>query len=290
MSAATDFAQLQKLSPQDAVAWLVARGQLTRTYAWQDVFQDEHGHQFTVSRLTRLDLLQALHDAIVRSVQGDLSRTDWMQDAEQLLRDAGWWGTKAVTDPADGEIKLTKFDSARLRLIFDTNTRQAYATGLWQRVERTKRTHPYVRYITRQDERVRASHRAWDNLVLPVDDSFWRQHWPPNGWRCRCRVMSMSQRDYDKGYTLSRPDAETDANASMVRKPLIKQAPDVELQDYVNPRTGEVTQVPVGVDPGFAYNPGQARQQALQQLVASKLQGADPRLADAARRAGFSEG
>ncbi|MDA8446377.1 phage head morphogenesis protein [Paracidovorax valerianellae] len=289
MSAATDFAQLQKLSPQEAVSWLVARGQLTRTYAWQDVFQDEHGHQFTVSRLTRLDLLQALHDAIVKSVQGDLSRTDWMKDSEQLLRDAGWWGVKAVTDPMDGDIKLTKFDSARLRLIFDTNTRQAYATGLWQRVERTKRTHPYVRYITRQDERVRASHRAWDNLVLPVDDPFWRQHWPPNGWRCRCRVMPMSQRDYDKGYTLSRPDAETDAGASLVRKPLNKQAPEVELQDYVNPRTGEVTQVPLGVDPGFAYNPGQARQQALQQLVASKLQGADPRLADAARRAGFSE-
>lgn len=289
MSAATDFAQLQKLSPQEAVDWLVARGQLTRSYAWQDVFQDEHGHQFTVSRLTRLDLLQALHDAIVRSVQGDLSRTDWMQDAEQLLRDAGWWGIKAVTDPVDGEIKLTKFDSARLRLIFDTNTRQAYATGLWQRVERTKRTHPYVRYITRQDERVRASHREWDNLVLPVDDEFWHQHWPPNGWRCRCRVMPMSQRDYDKGYTLSRPGAETDVNAPLVRKPLNKQAPEVALQDYINPRTGEVTQIPVGVDPGFAYNPGMVRQQALQQLVGSKLQGAAPGLADAARRAGFSE-
>lgn len=289
MSAATDFAELRKLPPGEAVAWLVGRGQLTRSFAWQDIFQDEHGHQFTISRLTRLDLLQAIHDAITKSVQGELSRTDWMKDVEQLLRDAGWWGTKAITDPVDGAIKLTKFDPPRLRLIFDTNTRQAYATGLWERVERTKRTHPYVRYITRQDERVRASHRAWDNLVLPVDDPFWRQHWPPNGWRCRCRVMAMSQRDYDKGYTLSRPGAETDENAPLVRKTLNKQAPDVELQDYVNPRTGQVTQVPVGVDPGFAYNPGIARQQAMQQLVSGKLNSAAPGLADAARRAGLSE-
>ncbi|GKS96993.1 phage minor head protein [Acidovorax sp. SUPP2825] len=289
MSAATDFAELRKLPPEDAVAWLAGRGQLTRSFAWQDVFQDEHGHQFTISRLTRLDLLQAIHDAIVQSVQGDLSRSDWMQDVEQLLRDAGWWGTKAVTDPVDGDIKLTRFDAARLRLIFDTNTRQAYATGLWDRVERSKRTHPFVRYITRQDERVRASHRAWDNLALPVDDPFWLQHWPPNGWRCRCRVMSMTQRDYDKGYTLSRPGAETDPDAPLVRTPIKTQAPKEVLQEYTNPRTGEVTQVPEGVDPGFAYNPGIARKQALQQLVDGKLKGADPGLARAARRAGLSE-
>ena len=58
MSAATDFAQLQKLTPQEAVDWLIARGHLTKSYAWQDVWQDEHGHQFTVSRLARLDLPQ----------------------------------------------------------------------------------------------------------------------------------------------------------------------------------------------------------------------------------------
>ena len=289
MSAATDFAQLQKLTPQEAVDWLIARGHLTKSYAWQDVWQDEHGHQFTVSRLARLDLLQALHDSLVKSVQGDLSRKDWMQDAEQLLQDAGWWGTKAVTDPVDGEIKLTKFDAARLRLIYDTNTRQAYATGLWERVERSKRTHPYVRYITKQDERVRASHRAWDNLTLPVDDDFWKTHWPPNGWRCRCRVMSMSQRDYDKGYTLDRPGAEQNQNAPVVQKPLKKQTPLVVTREYVNPRTGEVTQVPEGIDPGFAYNPGMARQQTLRQLTDSKLGGAAPGLADAARRAGLSE-
>ncbi len=299
MSAATDFAQLQKLTPQEAVDWLIARGHLTKSYAWQDVWQDEHGHQFTVSRLARLDLLQALYEAIIQSVQGDLSRKDWMQDAEQLLQEAGWWGTKAVTDPVDGEVKLTKFDAARLRLIYDTNSRLAYATGLWERVERSKRTHPYVRYITKQDERVRASHRAWDNLTLPVDDDFWKTHWPPNGWRCRCRVMSMSQRDYDKGYTLDRPgaeywqkspvDGEPPKKAPIVQKPLKKQAPPVATREYVNPRTGEVTQVPVGIDPGFAYNPGMARQQALQQVVDGKLRSADPGLADAARRAGFTK-
>ena len=290
MSAASDFAQLHKLTPKDAVAWLQGRGQLSVTYAWQDVWQEEHGVQFTVSRLARLDLLQAIYEGIVQSVQGNLSRKDWMDDVEALLTKAGWWGKKAVTDPADGEIKITEFNPARLRLIYDMNTRQAYATGLWERVDRAKRTHPYVRYITRRDERVRAAHRAWDNLVLPVDDAFWKTHWPPNGWRCRCRVMSMTQAEFEKGYTLERTGAEYDVNAVSIRKPLIKQAPPQELREYVNPRTGEVVNVPVGIDPGFGFNPGQARQQAQQQLIQSKLAAAAPALADAARKDGLTKG
>ena len=47
--------------------------------------------------------------------------------------------------------------------------------------------------------------------------------------------------------------------------------------------------MPVGIDPGFSYNPGMARQQAQQQLVDGKLRGADPGLAEAARRAGLSK-
>ena len=276
MSDASDFAELQKLAPKEAVAWLMARSKLTKSYAWQDVWQSEHSTQFTVSRLARLDLLQALHEGISKSVDGDLSRGDWMRDAEQLLADAGWWGFKAVTDPATDKMVLTKFDPARLKLIYDVNTRQAYATGLWERVERSKGALPYVRYITKRDERVRASHAAWDNVTLPVDDPFWQTHWPPNGWRCRCRVNNMTQRDYDAG--------KTPTGAA-----LKKTAPTVTMREYINPRSGEISQVPVGIDPGFAYNPGMVRQKALQDVMDDKLAGADPGLADAARRAGFKK-
>ena len=274
MSAATDFAKLLTLSPAEALDYLAGRGDLTKTFSWQDLWQEEHAQQFTVSRLARLDLLQALRDSITRSVQGDLSRRDWMRDAEELLTDAGWWGTKAVTDALTDEIVFTKFDPARLKLIYDTNTRQAYSAGLWERIDRNKKTHPYVRYITSNDDRVRASHRPWHNLTLPADDSFWKTHWPPNGWRCRCRVMSMSQREFDKGKA---PDGSA----------LNDLAPEVVMRDYLNKRTGEVTQVPAGIDPGFAYNPGAARQSALQGLVDSKLRGASPDLGDAARKDGL---
>ena len=242
--------------PQEAVDWLIARGHLTKSYAWQDVWQDEHGHQFTVSRLARLDLLQALHDAITRSVQGDLSRRDWMQEAEQLLQEAGWWGTKAVTDPVDGEIKLTKFDAARLRLIYDTNTRQAYATGLWERVERSKRTHPYVRYITKQDGRVRASHRAWDNLTLPVDDAFWTTHWPPNGWRCRCRTRALSESNItNRGKRVENSEGKLGTVMKLVSKKTGEMR-EVATFDTIDPAT--LKKITMSTDVGWSYNPGAA--------------------------------
>lgn len=144
---------LFKLTPVEAVAYLQQRGQITQSFNWQDVYQEEHANQFTVSRLANLDILQSMRDGITRSVQGDLSRTDWTRDVQALLQKAGWWGKKEVTDPATGEIVSTTFDAARLKLIFDTNTRMAYSAGLWQRIERNKDSHPYVRYITKRDER-----------------------------------------------------------------------------------------------------------------------------------------
>lgn len=249
MADKTPIAALFRLTPQEAVDYLAGRGQLAQTFSWQDMWQEEHATQFTVSRLANLDLLQSIQDGITKSVNGDLSRRDWMKDTQALLEQAGWWGKKEVLDTATGETVITTFDPARLKLIFDTNTRMAYSAGLWQRIERNKKTHPYIRYITKRDEKVRLSHRAWDNLTLPVDHPFWQTHFPPNGWRCRCRAMSISQAEYDKGLS---PLGET----------LNKTAPKIETRDWINKRTGAVERVPVGIDPGFGYNPGMAAARA----------------------------
>lgn len=268
--AVNPLAAALNLTPQEAVDYFRARGQLAQSFNWQDVYQEEHAQQFTVSRLANLDLLQSVYDGLLKSVQGDLSRRDWTRNAELLLREAGWWGKKEVLDPATGEMVTTTFDPPRLKLIFDVNTRVAHAAGQWQRIERNKQALPYIRYITRRDERVRASHRAWDNVTLPVDDPFWKTHFPPNGWRCRCRAMSITQAEYDAGLS---PNGER----------LIKTAPDVQAVDWVNKRTGVIEKVPVGIDPGFAYNPGMAgaRQAKMAEVEAQKLSAVNPVLREA---------
>jgi SPP1 gp7 family putative phage head morphogenesis protein len=166
----------------------------------------------------------------------------------------------------------TRFNPRRLRLILDVNTRTAYAAGQWERFEKTKRALPYLRYVTKRDERVRDQHRSWHNLTLPVDDPFWNTHAPPNGWNCRCTLVGVTQRDYDKG---TGPDGT----------PLNKTAPEIKQRDWYNARTGKTERVPEGIDPGWSYNPGKAaqRQSALLKAVDDKLEKLIPAIAAALR-------
>jgi len=268
-SAAQAFADAYRLKPAEAVAYMAGRDSARVSYDWRDVWQDEHARQFTVSRLARLDLVEGIRDQITRSVGGDLTRRDYMRNGEALLSKAGWWGEKTVIDPETGDAVTTVFNPARLKLIFDVNTRMAYSAGQWERVQRTKASHPYIRYVTKGDERVRASHAVWNNVTLPVDDPFWQSHWPPNGWRCRCRVVAISQRDYD-------------AAVAPTGAPLIKVAPETGTREWVNQRTGEVVEVPVGIDPGFGYNPGKAGLAEKGKRLLDKALVTDPRTASVA--------
>lgn len=251
-----EFARAFRLRPEEAVRYMAGRDAVRLTYDWHELWHDEHARAFTVSRLARADLLQALREGLQKSVAGDLSRRDWMRDAKKLLSQAGWWGEKEVIGP-DGVARKTRFNPARLKLIFDVNTRMAWSAGRWQRIQAAKDSHPYLRYVTRADERVRQSHRVWHNVTLPVDDPWWRTHYPPCGWRCRCRAVPMRRAEFEQRGDLQRqPPSE----------------PDVP---WTNPRTGEVRMIPARIDPGFGYNVGEAaaRWQGLLEAAREKVAG-----------------
>ena len=258
MTPAQAFAALRRLTPEGALAWLKERKQITQTWSWADLQAEEHALQFTVSRLASVDLLAELRQMIIDSVAGDLTRTDFMRDARRALARKGWWGLNEVDDPVTGETVVTRFNPTRLTLIYDTNVRQAHAAGQWERAQSTKRLFPFLRYVTQNDERVRSSHAAWHNLVLPVDDPFWDTHTPQNAYRCRCYVRQVSQADYERGTT---PTGQR----------MDKTKPAEKMREWENPRTGEVLQVPDGVHPAFAGNPGKDRLSGLQKLETDKL-------------------
>jgi hypothetical protein len=77
-------------------------------------------------------------------------------------------------------------------------------------------------------------------MVLRADDPWWKTHYPPNGWGCRCQVFSISAREL-KAMGKSGPD----------------RAPDNGTFEWTDKRTGEIHTVPQGIDPGWAYNPGE---------------------------------
>jgi SPP1 gp7 family putative phage head morphogenesis protein len=270
-----EFADAFRLPPEEAARYMSGRERVRISYDWREIWQEEHAYQFTVSRLARADLLSDIRARIEASVAGDVTRRDWMRDVEGMLREAGWWGTKPVVRP-DGGAVTTRFDPARLKLIYDVNTRMAYAAGRWERIQAARASHPYLRYVTRADERVRASHRPWHNVTLPVDDPWWSTHYPPNGWRCRCRAVPMRRADYD------------------ARSDLATTPPPDEAVQWTNKLTGETLAIPRAIDPGFQYNVGEASarwqglidagRQKVAQYAADIGAAAADSLADLARR------
>jgi hypothetical protein len=69
------------------------------------------------------------------------------------------------------------------------------------------------------------------------------------------------------------------------RVPVRTEAPPLRTREVVNKRTGEVRQVPQGIDPGWDYNPGQVGRLARQlEILTQKMETTDPAAAVGALR------
>ncbi len=88
---------------------------------------------------------------------------------------------------AKGLLKAHNRDYLEAEL--QTALASANSAAKWQGIERNTFLYPNLRYETAGDERVRQGHRQLDQVVYPVNHSFWDRWMPPNGWRCRCIVI-----------------------------------------------------------------------------------------------------
>lgn len=237
---------LAPLPPTEAVAFFRGKG-LLESFAWQDVWQEEHAKAFTVAKAMRRDILQDIYEALDRALADGTTVEQFKKELTPILQAKGWWGRQEMADPLTGEIRNVQLGSSRrLDLIAQVNMRSSYAAGQWERIERTKASLPFLLYDAVQDGRTRPEHRAWDGTILPVDDPWWDTHYPPCGWRCRCGVIQLTA-----GMLERRGLTVTDTPPRGAPRP------------WRNPRTGETIIVETGIDPGFAYNVGKAHLRAL---------------------------
>lgn len=254
--------------PKDALDWFRAKGYRVG-FDYREVWQEEHAAAFTVAKAMRLDILEGIRAAMDKALAEGQSFGQFKRELQPLLERMGWWGKQELIDPLEGAEREVQLGSPRrLKTIYNTNLRTAHAAGQWQRIQRAKATHPYLLYQLGPSREHRVEHLSWAGRLLPVDHPWWQTHFPPNGWGCKCHVRAVSKRE---------------AERLRAQGAVSETAPDEGEQEYLNQRTGEVLQVPKGIDPGWAYNPGAAGRvaQTLDNL-SGKLARADTRLTRAA--------
>lgn len=252
--------QLKPLPPAEAIAYFRQKGYRIG-FDHRDVWQQEHQAAFTVAKAMQVDLLAEIRAGLDAALADGTTFETFRQALTPRLAARGWWGRQEMTDPDTGEKKLVQLGSPRrLEVIYDTNLATAYSEGQWERIERNKSVFPFLEYVRSSAERPDPEHMAYAGLVLPVVDPFWQSHMPCRRYGCKCSVIQHTQRMLDREGLK------------------VGTAPPEVMRTVVNKRTGEVMQVPRGVDPAFHYPPG-GRAASLGKAMLQKAEVANAQLA-----------
>jgi len=95
---------------------------------------------------------------------------------------------------------ISRMSRHHIENVFHTNLHTAYSAGNWQALHDPDIADyfPYFQYLTAGDKSVRPSHQAMHGFIGRRDDPVWSTWWPPNGYRCRCRIRAISKYEAEK--------------------------------------------------------------------------------------------
>ena len=72
---------------------------------------------------------------------------------------------------------------------YNTAVASSQNAARWTEFQNDKDVIPNLEYQTVGDSSVRAEHQVLDGIIKPIEDIFWKTHYPPNGWGCRCEAV-----------------------------------------------------------------------------------------------------
>ncbi|WP_024302233.1 phage minor head protein [Pseudogulbenkiania sp. MAI-1] len=241
------------LPPEEAIRYFEGKGYAIG-FKWQDVWAEAHARAFTVAGITKLDVLTDIRGALTEAIKNGETLADFQNRLQPLLEAKGWWGKGRVVDQDTGEIHGKRLNPRRLETIFRTNLQSAYMAGRYQEQLANAEARPYWEYVAVLDNRTRPAHRNLHGRVFRYDDPFWQRFYPPNGWNCRCRVRTRSQRDMDR---LNLVESSSKGRMETVDQVVDRKGTTRPAPAFNDPATGQRFMA----DAGFGYNPGRAAYQ-----------------------------
>lgn len=202
-----------RLPNPEALSYLEAK---TLIQAWQntDIRAYHHALGFTVAKMMNHDLLAETKKALEEALKNGTSFAEFKKNLKPYLISKGWWGNAQLINPKTGKMENVLLGSDnRLKRIYETNMRTAYASARWERIQEHIDVFPYLIYVHSHSANPRVHHMNLNGLILPANDPFWRIHFPPNGYGCKCRVRQLTvQQAKEKGGASKNPPRNPNEN------------------------------------------------------------------------------
>lgn len=168
---------------KEAVEFLKKKTPLTA--AEYKMLSDEcRAKAFTVSGYTSLEVLQKFLDELTDACENGKTKKDFMESMNDFLERNGYEGL----NPFHADV------------IFRTNMQTAYNAGHYKSMTNptTMKLRPFWKYVTAGDGEVRKSHAMMEGRIYAADDPIWNVWYPPNGFRCRCSVVSLTKSQVER--------------------------------------------------------------------------------------------
>jgi hypothetical protein len=164
--------------PNTEAADFIAAKPVVSRDVFNGLLPDLQARAFTVTGIEAANVLQSLRDRIADLPQG----ADW---------DAVKADVSGMISPYLDTEEAGRAES-RAELLLRTHGFQAYDAASTAVMDRQQAAFPYWQYQTMEDDRVRDTHAALDQLVLPADSPFWDRQ---REWGCRCIKVPLSDDD-----------------------------------------------------------------------------------------------
>ena len=182
----------------EAVEFFRKKGLKVSEAGWRDVWQQAQIRSFTVARVTAMDVLIDIKKAVDDAVSSGQSLGEFKRDLRGTLEKKGWFAPKgeaAEIAMPDGTIRK-RLTGWRLETIYNTNLQTSYSVG--RNKQMTESSREYWQYRGVSDEATRPDHAAQFGKVYHRDHPYWDQWYPPNGFGCRCYVVTLSERQVEQ--------------------------------------------------------------------------------------------
>lgn len=177
--------------PLENIAFLMAKKPELH-FDYDEIKFEAHQRAFTIAKITQIDLLSDIQTSLENAFVEGQSFEKWKKELKPTLQKHGWLGKVVVQKPNTKEQKEIFVGASRLKKIFYTNARTAYAQSE-ARAGYKLPLSEYIRYVAILDNRTRHTHAQMHGKIAHRKDKFWEKNYPPNGWNCRCAVEFISK-------------------------------------------------------------------------------------------------